>query len=100
MSNVVEILPIIQGKYERNNKNLVNSTAQRGATLVIGTRKNPTPSKPINYLLSKVGKKYQYITSMYPTLIAGHYKLEYNGKCYDMLPTDSGYTITETAICR
>jgi hypothetical protein len=93
-TNLVENYHILQGDYVSFDKTLVNSRIGGMKYLVIGTRKTPTPSKPINYLLQKLSASYKYITSMYPTSTEGHYKLEHKGVSYDMVRTEIGYTIT------
>lgn len=99
-TNVTENNSVLQGCFEINNKTLVNKGSKGVQRLVIGTRKNPTPNKPLNYILSKEGSRYNYVSSMYPTNQDNNYKLEYNGVCYDMILTDSGYQITPTIHCR
>jgi hypothetical protein len=99
-TNVTENNSVLQGCYEINNKTLVNTSDKGLQRLVIGTRKKPTPTKPTNYILSKQGGKYNYVSSMYPTTKDDLFKLEYNGVCYDMTPTDIGYDITPTTDCR
>jgi len=93
-TNVSENKSHLQGRYERKNKTLVNSEIGNDATLVICYRKNPTPSKPLNYILLKEGKKSSYISSMYNTGKEGVYQLEFNGIQYLMTSNDTGYTIT------
>ena len=43
---------------------------------IIATRKKPTPTKPINYILAKVNSKTFYISSLYPTAEANKFDVE------------------------
>jgi hypothetical protein len=55
-------MPKIVGCFQLDKSNLLGPAC----TLVIGTRKHPTPSKPKNYLLLKEGGKFIYLSSLYP----------------------------------
>jgi hypothetical protein len=46
---------------------------------IIATRKKPTPTKPINYILAKTKGKTFYISSLYPTPKENIFNVDYQG---------------------
>ncbi len=93
MTNVRDNIIHLQGCYEIVGKNLVDSSKKDCSSLVIGTRKNPTATKPSNYLLMKQGKQYTYVSSMYKTDIEYKYEIEYKGVKYTMALDGTNYVI-------
>lgn len=55
----------LSGQYEMTRSQLVNFSNQ--VTLIIGTRKKPTPTKPKHFLLFKSPQgQHSYLSSLYP----------------------------------
>lgn len=52
------------GQYQIDKHTLKKTDIQ----LVIGTRKQPSPTKPKNYLLQKIGQSFKYVSSIYPVI--------------------------------
>ena len=63
------------GVYSKAGNQLTNSELK----LLIQERKNPTEKKSKHFLSDITGGKYTYISSLYPTTIAGNYLLDYKG---------------------
>ena len=51
---------------------------------IIATRKKPTPTKPINYILAKTKGKTYYISSLYPTEKESVFNADYQGNKYSI----------------
>lgn len=51
---------------------------------IIATRKKPTPTKPINYILAKVNSKTFYISSLYPTADNSIFNADYQGRKFNV----------------
>lgn len=95
MTNVSDNTIHLQGCYEIIGKTLVNTTEKDCSNLVIGTRKITTATKPTNYLLMKLGKKYTYVSSMYKSDIEYTYEIEYKGVKYTMALDGTNYVINQ-----
>ena len=69
----------LNGQYFKSNSTLTS----KNNILLIGKRKNPTAKKPENYLLIQRGKKYHYVSSLYPLDESqSSYKFDYANKSY------------------
>ena len=72
------------GQYRIDKSNLLRPDLH----LVIGTRKQPSPSKPKNYLLHRQGKRHQYLSSLYPAPVsltdAQIWQLEFEGQQFTL----------------
>ena len=75
----------LAGQYCKTNSTL----SSKNNTLIIGKRVNPTPKKPLNFLLLKQGKQHKYISSLYP---AGgginHYTFDFGNRSYTYTQND------------
>ena len=79
----------LKGEYIKYQHSLVS----KNNSLVIGERKTPTPKKPVNYLLLKQGKKYHYVSSLYPKMCCpNQYTFDYANKSYTY--TQQGDSVT------
>lgn len=75
----------LSGQFQIDKSNLISPNLH----LVIGTRKHPTPNKPKNYILQKVGQSFKYISSIYMQPPTGQempqiYEFDYNGGKYTL----------------
>lgn len=69
----------LQGTYQKINSTLINQ--KNNIQLVVCHRKNPTGNKPPKYLLEKIGKRYKYISSLYP-IDSNKYEIDCSGVHY------------------
>ena len=80
----------IQGQYYKTNSTLTS----KNNILLIGKRKKPTLKKPESYLLIQRGKKYHYVSSLYPLENSNStYKFDYANKSYTYSQQGSEVTI-------
>jgi hypothetical protein len=83
----------LQGCYEIIGKTLVNTEKNDGFCLVIGTRKETSPTKPPHYILLRKGSSHTYLSSMYPSKVPFEYSIEYSGISYTMALDGCNYLI-------
>ena len=79
----------LNGQYIKYESALIS----KNNSLVIGKRNNPTPKKPLNYLLLKKGNRCHYVSSLYPKFCCpNQYTFDYAGKSYTYI--QEGDTVT------
>ena len=96
MTNIEKIVSYFQGVYEIKSKSLIKQGVKGLQKFTIGTRKNPTPTKPLRYLLDTSSKKVFYVSSIYPTKEEHNYKIEFKGVWFDLEQSDTTYQIKYT----
>jgi hypothetical protein len=83
------------GRYQKNKSYLEKQDANR---LVICQRKQPTPVKPLLYILRETTpKNFEYISSLYPTEQDTVFELEYSGSKFKLHLDNTTAEITESS---
>lgn len=80
----------LEGQYCKTNSTLTS----KNNTLIIGKRVNPTPKKPLNFLLIKQGKRHRYISSLYPKMCCpNQYTFDFSNRSYTYIDNEGVITI-------
>ena len=83
----------ISGQYSRQGANFYPINTNN-PVLVFATRKNTTPNKPPHYLLAKVGKQFNYVSSVYE-INPNEYAFDYDHTKYVLTLTGDQATIEQ-----
>lgn len=82
----------LEGVYNRVNSKF----HKEGITLMVADRKNPTPKKPLNFLVAILpdGRR-RFISSMYQTVTQNRYNIDWNGVQYTFTSNASNGVIEQ-----